>query len=510
MARAVIRESAAAGNTPPRTLPLLYLGTAHISLALAFLFAGIWPEAVAGFFYHAWLIALVHLITLGWISFSIIGAFYIVGPLALRVHVPVRRLDYVAYGFAVIGVVGMVGHFWIQEFAGMSWSAATVATGAAYMTVRIAATIGGAPIQRAVKVHIVLACVNFWIAASMGLLIAFDKVTHFLGGFVLANVFAHAHLAAIGWAMMMAIGVGYRLLPMMIPAKMPGGRSPYASAILLEAGVLGLFTTLLLRSRWATAFGTLIVAGLFAFAALVVRMLRHRVSKPVGAPRVDFGLLHAAAAAISLVAAATIGMGLLIAPMSPRTLHAAAAYGVFGLVGCLAQMVVAMEARLLPMATWYWAYAATGYRVPPPSPFAMRDRALQAIVFGGWSVGVPALAAGMYLESARLVCMGAWALFAAVAIATVDNVFVIAHSAARTRPGSDNGTVRTCIPVRIRSRRSANSLLRPRSRAMNLTRQCCRPSTPTASRPADSCCSRASMGPALCSSPTYRAEKPAR
>ena len=61
-----------------RTVPLLYLGTAHVSLALAFLFAGCWPEAVAGFFYHSWLIALVHLVTLGWISFSIVGAFYIV------------------------------------------------------------------------------------------------------------------------------------------------------------------------------------------------------------------------------------------------------------------------------------------------------------------------------------------------------------------------------------------------------------------------------------------------
>ena len=38
---------------------------------------------------------------------------------------------------------------------------------------------------------------------------------------------------------------------------------------------------------------------------------------------------------------------------------------------------------------------------------------------------MPALAAGMYLESATLVAIGAWALFAGVAIATLDNAFVI-------------------------------------------------------------------------------------
>src|SRR6516225_9712322 len=99
----------ASDKLPARTLPLLYLSTAHVSLALACLFAACWPNAVAAFFYHAWLIGLVHLVTLGWISFSILGAIYIVGPLALRMDMPERRLDYVAYACGLIGLVGMVG-----------------------------------------------------------------------------------------------------------------------------------------------------------------------------------------------------------------------------------------------------------------------------------------------------------------------------------------------------------------------------------------------------------------
>src|SRR5215472_6701330 len=153
-------------KVPARALPILYLGTAHVSLALACLLAGLWPDAVAGFFYHAWLIGLVHLVTLGWISFSILGAIYIVGPLALRMEMPTRRLDYVAYALGLVGLIGMVGHFWIQEYAGMAWSAATIACGVLYMTVRIVARVRRAKIQGAVKLHMVLACVNFWLAAT--------------------------------------------------------------------------------------------------------------------------------------------------------------------------------------------------------------------------------------------------------------------------------------------------------------------------------------------------------
>jgi len=53
------------------------------------------------------------------------------------------------------------------------------------------------------------------------------------------------------------------------------------------------------------------------------------------------------------------------------------------------RMIIGMEARLLPMVTRFWAYEASRYEVAPWSPQVMRDRTLQAIVYGGWTVGVP-------------------------------------------------------------------------------------------------------------------------
>jgi hypothetical protein len=417
---------------PARRLPLLYIGTAHVSLGVACLVAAWWPQSIAGFFYHAWLLGIVHLITLGWISFSILGAIYLVGPLALQMAMPVRRADYVAYTLGVVGLIGMVCHFWLQESAGMALAAATVAAGILYMTARIAARVQRAKVQPAVKLHVVLACANFWIAATMGVLIAFDKAWPFLPGFVLAHVFAHAHLAAIGWVTMMVVGVAYRLLPMIVPSKIASGRSMYASAVLLEAGVLGLFVTLLVGSRLAAVFGLMIVAGLIAFGTRVAWMLGHRVPRPAAAPQPDFGLLHAAAAGVWLVFASGLGIYLLFSGTTETTLRAAAAYGVFGLVGFLAQMVTAMEARLIPMVAWLWSYAGSGYRVVPLSPHLMRDRALQTLVFAGWTIGVPLLAAGMFWESAMLIRIGAWALFIGVGVGAIDTAFVVVPAVQRT------------------------------------------------------------------------------
>jgi hypothetical protein len=158
-------------------------------------------------------------------------------------------------------------------------------------------------------------------------------------------------------------------------------------------------------------------------------MAKSPARKPAGAPRIDFAVLHAAGAGLSLLIAIVMGMMLLTAPASPQSLHIAAAYGVFGLVGFLAQMVVAMETRLIPLFSWYRAYSASAFQIPPPAPLTMRDRTMQAIVFAGWTVGVPALAAGLGLESARWLTVGAWSLFAAVVVGAIDHVFVLWTSA---------------------------------------------------------------------------------
>ena len=175
---------------PPRLVPLLYFGTAYVSLALACVLAAIWPRAVAGFFYHSWMVAIVHLITLGWITFSLLGTLYIVGPVAPLTSRRTARGDYVAYGLAVTGLVGMVAHFWIEEFGGMVWSAATVTGAVLYVVTRVARGLRQQGSTDGQALHVAFACGNFVVAASMGILLGFDKVFHFLPGFVLANVFA--------------------------------------------------------------------------------------------------------------------------------------------------------------------------------------------------------------------------------------------------------------------------------------------------------------------------------
>ncbi len=436
--RAVPRRDARA-QLPPRLLPVLYVGAAHVALLLAWLAIAIDPRGVAGFFYHSRMLAVVHLVTLGWITASILGFLYVVGPVALRVAVPATWFDYGAFAFVLVGTVGMVGHFVIQEYGGMAWSGMTVGTGVLAVGLRMASRLRRAALPAAVKAHVYLAFLNIAGAAVMGVLIGFDKVYHFLPGYVLDNVFAHAHLAAIGWASMMVIGVGYRLLPMVLPAAMPSGPTLWASAVLIECGVAGLFAALVVRSPHLWPFALLVVGGFGAFVAHVVWMLRHRRPRPPLLARRDPAVLHAGASFLWLVVACVLGLWLAVAAPSENALRIAAAYGVFGLVGSLAQMVVGMEGRLLPIFAWYWAHANTDFQGPVLSQHEMAWRDGRDLIFVLWQFGVPFLAVGLAVDAIPLVRSAAWCLLAATILDATNAARILRHAFSPTVPAAPQG-----------------------------------------------------------------------
>ena len=158
-------------HLPPRLLPVLYFAVAHVAFALACLAVALDPRGVSGFFYHSRMLAIVHLVTLGWITASILGSLYVVGPVALRVWIPATWLDYTAFALVLIGIVGMVAHFWLQEYGGMAWSAMTVGLGIILVGVHVARRLRQAALPRAISAHIMLAFLNILAAATLGVLI---------------------------------------------------------------------------------------------------------------------------------------------------------------------------------------------------------------------------------------------------------------------------------------------------------------------------------------------------
>lgn len=422
-----METSRTAPTMPTRFVPLLYFAFAHLCLAAAFAEVALEPAKVAGFFYHPRMLAVVHLVTLGWISASILGALYVVGPLAFRMPLPARPADYAAFAGFAVGVLGMVSHFWMELPAGMAWAAGLVAGSMTYVATRALRGLLAAPVPFEARLPMALALVNVIAAAGLGVLAAVNRVAPILTVPHLDAVFAHAHVAALGWGTMMVVGAGYRILPMILPAAMPRGLWAYASAIVLECGVLGLAWSFFSGGRGLPFAALLAVAGIALFLSRVVWMLRNRRPAPTDLRRPDWSVAHAIQAMACLVAACGLGSYLALSERSETTLALALAYGVLGLVGFLSQIIVGVLGRVLPLFAWLWGFADRAYVEPPPSLHRAPIRSLQAVVFAFWTAGVPLLAAGLATDRTVPASWGAWLLLTAVVVGVANAVVILAR-----------------------------------------------------------------------------------
>lgn len=405
-------------RVPDRWLPVAYFTFAHCCLLAAFLTLALAPRSVVGFFYHPRMLAVVHLVTLGWITSSILGALHMILPMAMRTPLPARHLDRWAFWFFSIGVLGMVSHFWIDESGGMVWSAGLVVAALVRVGWRTVRALRKAPVPFEHRLPFFLAFANILLAGALGMLIGIDKGYEVLPGFVIDHVVAHAHLAALGWATFMVMGASYRLLPMMLPAAVPKGRDLLLGTVAAELGVLGLTVALWFGTRWAVLPGLVFLVGVAFFLSKLRWMTDHRRPAPKGLVKPDYGVLQVVLAFSYLVAAMAVGVVILSGRFEALQLHLITAYGALGLLGFLSQMVAGVSVRLLPLYVWMREFSGSEFSELPPSPHDIVSRPLQRAVFWLWTLGLPTLILGLVLEQVPAVASGG-ALLTAATVASL-------------------------------------------------------------------------------------------
>jgi hypothetical protein len=194
---------------------------------------------------------------------------------------------------------------------------------------------------------------------------------------------------------MMVVGLGYRLLPMILPAKPPADRGLARSAVLVEAGLVAVVWSLLTASPLLPFGGLLIVLGLANFVRIVRRMVANRLPRPPALPARDWSAWQVHGAMLWMGVAVVLGLTASLLPAGAVHTQMAWVYGVAGLVGGLSQMVVGMQGRLVPLYAYYRAMASRNGAPPARSSHSLLSPAFASIIFVLWTVGVPALSWGL-------------------------------------------------------------------------------------------------------------------
>jgi hypothetical protein len=375
----------APGRGPSVLLPLRYLVTAAGAFLLAAASLPWLARELAGHYYQPRILALTHTVTLGWISLTIMGASYQIIPIVLERPIWSERLGRWEFALLAVGIVGMVGHFFIGEWSGLLWASGLVALGTIAHLTNAVMSVRGLRQWTFTARLIALAFAGFALTLVFGLSLAVNRLWTFLPTATFPLVHAHFHLALLGWVLPMIIGVAARVYPMFLLAREPGGWPGRVQLAGIAFGVPAVVVGIL-ASHCLLAAGALAVsAAVLGHGVWILGMVR-----TARRPRLDWGLRLVLAGALFLAPTVVLGLGLALEVVSgPRW---GLAYTVVALGGWASLTIAGMMLKMVPFLVWYRAYSPRVGRVPVPTLAQLSWPGAEVLAFVLLTTGMAGLA----------------------------------------------------------------------------------------------------------------------
>ncbi len=380
-------------------LPPCFFAPAVAFFATALVLAPAVAPDLRTHFYQPHVLALVHMLTLGWISMVMMGVLYRYVPGLTKRPVPFPRLAVVQWASFVAGTTALIGAFWTGSWPTATAAAATLAASAVLLCANLWPMLRAARRLGVAELGVGLATTALVAAAILGTLLAADKPRGFLGGDVVTNLAAHAHLAALGWVGLTVCALSFRFLPAFLLPTAEVTDAARRLVALLAAAVVALVAALWWRSALTPVAALAVVAALAAYATLAARVVRtHRLP-------LDWTARHAIASIGWCLVAAAAGLALVVlGAQSEHGAHLAAAYGAAGLLGWLSNLVIGVSYKLFPG----FVAGTRSERARRPVPLAVLGvpERVQPAVFVAFNLGTAALAGGLLGDLAPLVLGG--------------------------------------------------------------------------------------------------------
>jgi len=342
----------------PESIPMRFFGTAVACHVLAWLGLALTAEDVAGFVGGPGpVLAGVHVLTLGVLVMTAMGASLQMLPVALGRPAPSTTACNVTYWLLVPGGALLVYGFAAVSVTFIVAGAVLTVSAVALYVATTARVLWGAEGSRPVVLHLWAGLGSLAVAAGLALILGLDYTQGFQLDHLRTAV-VHATLGGYGFMGMLALGFSQVLVPMFTIAMVLGRRLAEGSLWSAIAGLVLAVVGLMLD--WPFLVGAGLIAGLCAtglHVRLMTETVRTRMRKRLGA---EFVLIRASW--ISLPLSLVLGLGLLVDVLPDS---GPALFGFTLLFGWLLTLLVGVLQRIIPfLASMHTARAGASPAAP--------------------------------------------------------------------------------------------------------------------------------------------------
>ncbi|MFP8952256.1 hypothetical protein ACLI4Z_04670 [Natrialbaceae archaeon A-arb3/5] len=410
---------------PPMAIPL-----GHFVVAFAFLVAGAVGTTVIAVATVPGLsgVAHIHVVLLGWVGVTIMGAMTQFVPVWSGVTIHSRRLAIAQLWLVVTGLLGFVAVLLAGELAWLPLAAAPILLGLWLFVYNVGRTLAAARPLDFTERHFALALVCFALLAPLGYLLAvgftrpvFDAIPVSRGDVLLV----HATLALFGAVLATILGALRQLVPMFAQSELGGldGRLLQIEQICFPIGLAAFVAGRGLGAEPLARIGAIgVLLGVAAFVLVLSRLLWNATAER--SPMTDRYWIIVASLSVWLSLTAPAWW---LDPVGYDALFGHPDATVVLVVGVFGFVVVGSLYHIVPFIIWLETYSdRLGFEQVPMIDDLYDDR-IERIDFALTLIGFVGLAAVSLFDLSPLVWIGASAIASTGFCAFVFNVFLTIH-----------------------------------------------------------------------------------
>lgn len=296
-------------------LPLRYLATGMLAWLLAAAGVPLLAAHLVASFDDPKIFALTHLVVLGWVTMTIMGALYQLFPVALQASLAapaVGRWNFILYA---AGVAGFVPSFYFDWTPGVAIFGSLAVVGIVIFAITLLLSYPSVRARHPMGLFVL--CGLGWLVVVIGFGLTWALDWQFRWFNISPNLLAaHVHAGLVGWLGCTLMGVSYKLMELFALAHRRTWRSAYLILAVWNVALVALILSLLLWPGGWEVTGAAIALGatMLWFAFDLARMWTHRRRRRIS---VEQG--HIAMSLLSLLLACGIGITLTVERGFPRT-----------------------------------------------------------------------------------------------------------------------------------------------------------------------------------------------
>ncbi len=384
------------------------------------------PTVFTQHFFNAKLLAITHLLVLGWITMIIFGALYQLLPVIMEVKLYSETLAKISFVLLDVGTLLLAFAFWQFSFGTLMFIAGVfivISVGLFVANVLFTAHTSNKKVIE--RTFIISSVIWLLFTVLAGLTLAINLRHPFLKVSHVELLKLHAHAGIVGWFIQLIIGVSSKLLPMFMVAHHVNTKKLnftfYAINIGLPVGIISLF----LQFKIGVVFSVVLaVAGIVSYLSFLVEAYKKRVKK-----QLDIGMKQSVLSFAILVIPLFLIFTLLLNFnfLKMLTIPLSVAYGSAIVIGFITSLVMGQTYKTLPFIVWLKVYRGKVGKVVLPLPKDLYSEKVATAQVWLFAVGFGVLLIGISATNKILVLISGIFLLLSVALYNFNIFKIVLH-----------------------------------------------------------------------------------